>query len=101
VKYNGASLERIYTLKGTKSISNKNFIVSIYFVNKYLKEIHLYNAEDNSEDWLESNELDRKRRQDEWLNSLLGKGSYKYPWGVIESVFDPKGGFSSIIIRYK
>lgn len=99
--YNGASLERIYTLKGTKNISNKNFIVSIYFLNSYLKEIHLYDTEDNSEDWSESNELDKKKRQDEWLKSLLGKGAYKYPWGVIESLFDPKGGFSSIIIRYK
>lgn len=99
--YNGISLERLYTIKEIKSIANKKFIVSVYFKNNFLKEIHLYDAENNSKDWSKENKMDKKKRQDEWLKSLLGREAYNYSWGIIESVFDPKGGFSSIIIRYK
>lgn len=102
--YKGGSLERMYAIKEPKNISGKSFIVSVYFVNGYLKEIQLYLVEDkesSSDDWSKNTEKDKKKVQDEWLKSLLGKGQYNYSWGHIESVYDPKGGFSLIIIRYK
>jgi len=63
--YNGISLERLYTIKEIKSIANKKFIVSVYFKNNFLKEIHLYDAENNSKDWSKENKMDKKKRQDE------------------------------------
>lgn len=83
--YDGGSLERIYALKGTRIISNRAFIISIYFANSYLKEIHLYISGDNYKDWSKSNELDNKRLQDEWLQSLFGEWPYRFSWGVISN----------------
>jgi hypothetical protein len=51
-------------------------------------------------DWTEAKEQDRRRHHDDWLAGTCGLGPGQYPWGRLESGFDPKGGFSSIVLRY-
>ncbi|HEX8272814.1 MAG TPA: hypothetical protein VF615_09180 [Longimicrobiaceae bacterium] len=52
-------------------------------------------------DWTEEKELDRCRFHDEWLETASGLKPGRYSWGVLESRFDPKGGFSSIIVDFQ
>lgn len=51
-------------------------------------------------DWSEERELARKVFHEQWLAKDLRIRAGKYPWGTISSCYDPKGGCSSIIIRY-
>ncbi len=51
-------------------------------------------------DWSEEQELARKAFHEDWLTRELGIRLGHYPWGDISSNYDPKGGSSSIIIRY-
>jgi hypothetical protein len=55
---------------------------------------------DQSEDWSEKHELDRKALHDEWLLAELGEPPYEYAWGNVTSDYDPKGRVSEIIITY-
>lgn len=50
--------------------------------------------------WTEEHELARKRAHDEWLRAELGVPPYRYPWGEVASVFDPKGCVSNILVHY-
>jgi hypothetical protein len=51
-------------------------------------------------DWSEERELARKAFHEAWLTHELGIRLGRYPWGDISSIYDPKGGSSSIIINY-
>jgi hypothetical protein len=44
--------------------------------------------------------LDRKIAHDALLENELGNPPYRFSWGIVESVFDKKGGGSQIIIRF-
>lgn len=48
----------------------------------------------------EHDEIRRKSIHDEWLSAQLGSGPYNFPWGSIESDFDPRSLCSQIIVRY-
>jgi len=50
--------------------------------------------------WSEEQELVRKAFHEDWLTRELGIRLGHYPWGDISSNYDPKGGVSSILIRY-
>lgn len=50
--------------------------------------------------WSKEREIEIKNKQDQFLEQHLGKPPYEYTWGGLESSFDLKGGFSSIVIRY-
>ena len=52
------------------------------------------------DEWSESRERDRQRAHDAFLRAHLGPPPYAYPWGTVESTYDPKGGASTIVIRY-
>lgn len=52
-------------------------------------------------DWTEEKEQDRRRYHDEWLEGTCGLKPGRYSWGVLDSGFDPKGGFSSITLSYR
>ena len=51
-------------------------------------------------EWSEERELARKAFHEDWLTRELGIRFGHYPWGDISSNYDPKGGFSSILIRF-
>ena len=51
-------------------------------------------------DWTEAGELSRKCEHDAWLHEQLGARSSRFPWGSVESVYDPKALCSNIVVRY-
>jgi len=55
---------------------------------------------DDSGEWSEQVEHQRKERHDAWLRSELGEPPYKYAWGGVESEYDSKGCASEIIVVY-
>ncbi|MCC6552560.1 MAG: hypothetical protein IT372_05985 [Polyangiaceae bacterium] len=52
------------------------------------------------DEWSDREEVQRKADHDAWLEAMLGPPPYSYPWGEITSQHDPRGGYSSIVIRY-
>ncbi len=56
---------------------------------------------DDSGEWSELVEHQRKERHDAWLRSELGEPPYKYAWGSVESEYDSKGCASEIIVVYE
>ncbi len=44
--------------------------------------------------------MDRKAFHERWLAERLRLPVGKYSWGEVSSVYDGKGGSSSIILRY-
>jgi len=72
------------------------------FRNNRLNELSVlfHMPSDDADQWTEELELARKKVHDEWLRAELGTPPYRYSWGEIASVFDPKGCVSDIILRY-
>lgn len=54
----------------------------------------------NWNDWSEENELSKKEFYDDYLNILIGR-KRKFQWGKIETIYDPRGGTTSILLKYK
>lgn len=52
------------------------------------------------EDWTEENELSKKELYEKWLTDNLSR-KRKFKWGKIETYYDPRGGTTGIIIKYK
>jgi hypothetical protein len=44
--------------------------------------------------------LEAKARYDAWLQAKLGAPPYAYPWGRVESSYDPRSVSSSIVVTY-
>ncbi len=72
--------------------------VSIAFYNKKLTIIE-FGIEKNYRDWNFESEKELKVEHDLWLSNSIGKNRI-FSWGKIESQFDAKGGYSSIILNY-
>ena len=54
------------------------------------------------DDWTEEKQQALRRYHDEWLERTCGLKPGRYSWGELESgVTDPKGGTSSILVRYR
>jgi hypothetical protein len=56
---------------------------------------------DQSGEWTEALEQERKKVHDDWLRTELGKPPYEYAWGSITSDYDPRGCVSEIIVAYR
>lgn len=75
-----------------------------YFKGEILDSIHItvvgaeYGKDWN--DWSEEKEMARKLANDKWLMSVGLTPGAQYPWGSVWSGYDPKGGFSSAVVRY-
>ncbi|MEO8797717.1 MAG: hypothetical protein ABI551_07525 [Polyangiaceae bacterium] len=91
----------------------KPFGAELYFNDDALAFVQLWylpvarsgNWSDSSED----EELAYKAAQDELLQQLFGLpesstpqsgNTYSFSWGKVSSYYDPRGGFSSITVRY-
>ena len=71
------------------------------FKNQRLQNAKIYLINSSSwSDWSEEKELQKKAKHDELLMRLLGKPPYRFSWGEVESIFDKRGGSSSIVINY-
>ena len=51
-------------------------------------------------DWSQESELARKAFHEHWLSTALRLPLGDYSWGSVWSGYDPKGGFSSVVVRY-
>ena len=72
--------------------------VSIAFFNKKITIIE-FGIEKKYAEWNLESENERKKEHDLWLSKTIGKNRI-FSWGKIESQFDSKGGYSSIILNY-
>lgn len=55
---------------------------------------------DQQKVWTEELERRRKGLHDDWLLSELGAPPYRFHWGEVVSLYDPKGCVSDIMIIY-
>lgn len=88
------------------TIGGESFAANIYFDAGRLDSIQLgvIRPEFGSSwaDWSKERQLAKKPFHDSLLESWLGTDWRKrrFAWGEVGSEFDPKGGSSSIIVRY-
>jgi hypothetical protein len=75
---------------------------TVYFKGPRLLSVtwQLALSPDKESVWSVEHELERKELHDDWLRAGMGEPPYQYPWGRIESDYDPKGCASSVIINY-
>ncbi len=89
---------------GTHELAGEPFGVVLYFHGELLWQVELSAGApqfgSSWDDWSEAGELARKRLHEFLLERELGRAGGPYPWGIINSVYDPKGGSGSIIVRY-
>lgn len=88
-----------YIQLGRHFVGDRYFFLSIMFRNDALKCISLSLDDDRCKGWEDEPKL--KIIHDEYLISEGISPDNNYDWGKIESVFDERGGFSSIIISYR
>ena len=51
-------------------------------------------------DWTEENELSKKEMYEKWLTDNMSR-KRKFKWGKIETYYDPRGGTTGMMIKYK
>ena len=92
-----------YTV-GRHDLDGVPVLVTLAFYDGHLRSVDMYLVDDSETaswaDWSEKRERNRKARGDKLLRAVLGSPPYKYPWGSISSVYDPKSGFSNIVVTY-
>lgn len=85
-------------------VEDDNLSLATYFHGDVLDAIHLMavGAEYGLswDDWSEEKERARKRANDRWLGDTGLTPGKRYAWGSVWSDYDPKGGFSSAVVRY-
>jgi hypothetical protein len=87
-------------------IDDQYFNISFAFYNNKLNTITLvfsntkYDSNKGSEPWSEKEELQKAIIFNNWLFAEVGS-ERTFNWGQAGAGYDPKGGFSSIVIRYK
>ncbi len=86
-------------------MDNLSFDIGVCYHNEKLFCIHFgfsnkQKKKSTWEDWNEKDELDRKDAYEEWLIKTIGK-KRSFEWGDVAADFDPRGGTSSMNIRYK
>ena len=86
-------------------IDNQYFNMSLCFKEEILSQLTMMindNPFDLNSDWNSWNEKVEKeklKKYENWLNQELDK-ERKFNWGEVWSSYDPRGGFSSIMITY-
>ncbi|WP_437279831.1 hypothetical protein WME90_04530 [Sorangium sp. So ce375] len=82
----------------------ENVVLAVFFKAEVLGSVHLAVIDPRFgagwDDWSEEKETQRKEANDRWLLAHGLTPGEKYAWGSVWSGFDPKGGFSSVVIRY-
>ena len=66
----------------------------------FMISIEMLSAKQSWANWSEEEELRRRVAHDHLLAASLGKPPYRYRWGEVLSLYDPRSGVSSIAIRY-
>jgi hypothetical protein len=81
------------------------FVVVLQFLGQTLQCVSLAMlrgrwGSSSWDDWSEEAERERQDAHDAWLREQFGPPPYTYPWGAIESTYDPRSGSSAIAIQY-
>jgi hypothetical protein len=90
----------------TVQVSGHAFVVSLWFEGSSVHRVSIECADaefgTSWSDWSEERELARKRLHDSLLAAALGPSwmHQRFPWGTVDSGYDPKSGFSSIGVTY-
>lgn len=90
-----------------QKIDDKYFSFSCAFLKEEFQEVSfVFNdskvdkKDDSWETWNEEEEIKKSKIFNDWLNSELGS-KREFDWGNVWASYDPKGGSSSIGVRYK
>jgi hypothetical protein len=93
-----------YRLDGLYLIDAETFAIELCFEQGrlFLLSLSLSDGAQNLSwsTWSESAELDKNRRSQALLVRRYGDPPYHFPWGEVSAAYDPRGGSSSISIRY-
>ena len=87
-------------------IENEYYLFSLGFKNEKLNLISFnvgnkpFEINSNWNSWTEKQELKKYKYFKKWLSREIGK-KREFDWGNISAFYDPKGGISSIEIKYK
>jgi hypothetical protein len=75
---------------------------SIHFNGERMDRVFLLMTipSDDSNEWTEQHEHERKARHDAWLHAELGEPPFEYTWGKVVSEFDDRACISEIIVTY-
>jgi hypothetical protein len=93
-----------YSVRNIK-INDTYFIITFYFDDDILKMLDFIVSDKlmvagSWDDWSEKKELQNRDYYDSWLTKQIGTNR-QFLWGTINSFYDSKGGFSSIVLKYK
>lgn len=98
---------RTYELAQPLLLDGKKVAAEIHFAAQSLSSVSVALIDKRFgtswESWSEAKELARRDAHTRWLRAVLdGEGPrWKLPWGVVESIYDPKGGGSAIEICFE
>ncbi len=87
-------------------IEDKYFIMSLCFKEEDLTELSIvfndkpFDLNSSWDSWSEKDEQKKLNKYQVWLKEQLGDNR-NFNWGEVWADYDPKGGSSSIGIRYK
>jgi len=94
---------------GTHQLGGRAFLVSASFEGQRLDGYTLCDADPRLDaEWDEKTERARRAAHDKWLEAALGAGgerkpelTYALPWGEAWSSYDPRGGGTTIGVRFR
>jgi hypothetical protein len=87
-------------------INNQYFIISLCFRKEELYQLSMvindnrFDLNSGWDSWSEKIEEEKLKKHKNWLNQELNN-ERKFNWGEVWAEYDPRGGSSSIEIRYK
>jgi hypothetical protein len=93
-----------YSVRNVK-INDTYFIITFYFDNDILKMLDFIVSDKpivagSWDDWSEKKGLQNRDYYNDWLTKEIGSNR-QFSWGTVNSFYDSKGGFSSIVLKYK
>jgi hypothetical protein len=87
-------------------VDQKYFVISLCFYRELLESIlfipqdHAFDLDSTGNFFNMDDEQEKLKRFNTWLTSEIGD-QRKFNWGEVWTEYDPKGGFSSIGLRYE
>jgi hypothetical protein len=99
---NGA--HRSYRLPNA-SLGDRTFLPVAFFSNGAITFFQLTFPDLRKRSWADWSEGEQRAKQADhalWITQNLGVASpHTFPWGFVDSIFDPKSGSSFIYVRYR
>lgn len=84
-------------------IADEEIALVLRFRNQVLAEAQIALKRGNGgwAEWTEQKEQERKADNDKWLALQMGAPPpYRFNWGEVTSIYDPKMGAAVIVVRY-